>query len=612
MASSGSSVGSEGIVAIVLGASEWPLSPGLPASRAFQESASDFLAYLRDPQPKGLGLLQRNILDLFDKKESADRSDRRIGEFLLKRLSNAPVTDVILFYTGHGGFTEPDRRYFMALRGTRSENTGASGYRMASLVRTLNARAPASRRILILDSCFAAAAIGDTIPLSDNLDAMREQTLGNSPEETQREPEKETETDPQTGTALICAASATEQAKIIQGERLTMFSGALLDTLRDGDRRLGERLSLAEIGRLTSVRIQSKYADRAISPQLHYPEQGTASLAGLRIFPNPARIGSSSTRRRRSTGYSSRERETRRPEDQESPPHADHLARLRPYLVDRHVQNGRILASVEASLDKAGTCSPVTFFVHGRISQCVDNFVDCVVLHTIPELLNQRGPRSRVVEYTLTWQSDAEDDERQSDLEERWGRLRASLRNGLGIRSPKARRQGDEDEIVARLKSEAAPIILTLELPIYEWRERDRQLLDRLISWWHSIKDVPRERPFVLLVYSPYGDSFADRLIGRWKLRQVQPLFIEGKDGNTSSRIARMPPLGSVSLPEVMSWAKEHRKYLLNDNLGELRRDLRPKFRSPIGIGTRRLVMERVAELLKERLRSPGNNGSQS
>jgi hypothetical protein len=220
----GSSLVAEGIVAIILGASEWPLSPSLPGSNAFRDSASDFLDYLRDQQPNGLGLLQQNILNLFDKKESADRADQRIADFLLRRQRRGPVTDVILFYTGHGGFTEPDRRYFIALRNTRSENTSASGYRMTSLVRTLNSRAPASRRILILDSCFAAAAIGDSIPLSDSLDAMREQILGKLREESQ-ELEAGTDTNQLTGMALICAASATEQAKIIQGERSTMFTG---------------------------------------------------------------------------------------------------------------------------------------------------------------------------------------------------------------------------------------------------------------------------------------------------------------------------------------------------------------------------------------------------
>jgi hypothetical protein len=238
----------------------------------------------------------------------------------------------------------------------------------------------------------------------------------------------------------------------------------------------------------------------------------------------------------------------------------------------------------------------------------VDNFVDRIIFHTIPEFLDDHRLTSRVVEYTLKWQPDSEDDERHSNLHERWSRLRASLR-GVNIRPPKVQPGSDDDEIVARLKSEAAPIILTLELPIYEWRDGDRQLLSRLIGWWQGIKGVPGTRPFILLVYSPYGDSIADRLFSAWKLRQIRPLFVEGKDGNAPSRLAGMPSLGSVSLPEAMSWAKDHRKYLLDDDLDQLRRDLSPKFRGPIGIGTRRLVMEEVAELLRERLRPPGNDG---
>jgi hypothetical protein len=76
----------------------------------------------------------------------------------------AQLTDVIVYYTGHGGFTENDNKYFLAVRATRKDVTGGSGYRLSNLARTLNTYASDVRRFLILDCCFAARATDDFFP----------------------------------------------------------------------------------------------------------------------------------------------------------------------------------------------------------------------------------------------------------------------------------------------------------------------------------------------------------------------------------------------------------------------------------------------------------------
>lgn len=152
------------IAAVILGASAWPNHPNLTASEAFLKSAEHFRSYLLDAN--GLGLRQENVLWLFDDSRTADEIDQAIGHFLREKVHEAPaqLTDVIVYYTGHGGFTEGDDKYFLAVRVTRKGFTGSSGYRLASLARTLNEYALDVRRFLILDCCFAARAAGDFFP----------------------------------------------------------------------------------------------------------------------------------------------------------------------------------------------------------------------------------------------------------------------------------------------------------------------------------------------------------------------------------------------------------------------------------------------------------------
>jgi hypothetical protein len=261
------------IAAVILGASAWPSHPNLTASEAFLKSAERFRSYLLDAN--GLGLRQENIFWLFDDSRTADEIDQALGHFLREKVHEAPaqLTDVIVYYTGHGGFTEGDDKYFLAVRVTRKGFTGSSGYRLANLARTLNEYASDVRRFLILDCCFAARAADDFFPQSDHLHSMQSQTL---------------ELLPESGTALLCAASSDAFAKVPKDHPYTMFSGAVLKALETGVMAGPDRLSLADIGEQTRREITNIYRDQAVRPEIHSPAQQKGDIARVPLFPNPA------------------------------------------------------------------------------------------------------------------------------------------------------------------------------------------------------------------------------------------------------------------------------------------------------------------------------------
>ncbi|MBV8096230.1 MAG: hypothetical protein JO110_23940 [Acetobacteraceae bacterium] len=181
------------------------------------------------------------------------------------------MTDVILYYTGHASFTE-ERRYFLALQSTRKGFAEETGLRLRSLARAAQRSAPNLRHVFILDCCFAAAAAAEMMQ-ADAITVMTEAMYDVMPEQ---------------GSALLCACSAHDVAIAREGEAYTMFSGALMDVLEQGDEKRGERLTLAEVGYLTTTRIRNRWKDESVRPEVHYPDQSRGSLAVLPLFPNPA------------------------------------------------------------------------------------------------------------------------------------------------------------------------------------------------------------------------------------------------------------------------------------------------------------------------------------
>jgi uncharacterized caspase-like protein len=201
---------------------------------AFQHSAAGFISYL--VAKDGFGLPESNLLDLFDSAKAVSEQDENISEFLKKRTrelkdANAPATDVLVYYVGHGGFFSPGDQYFLTLHGTAEGSEAITGYPMQSLAKTIRKNSSRVRRYVILDCCFSAAAYQAF--QSGPLEAAKQKTQAALPEK---------------GTALLCAAGAKDVAKAPSGEKYTMFSGVMLDVLLKGAPDLPERLSFSDLG----------------------------------------------------------------------------------------------------------------------------------------------------------------------------------------------------------------------------------------------------------------------------------------------------------------------------------------------------------------------------
>ncbi len=260
--------GPANVVAVILGASEFPHADALQANAAFSGSASAFNAYLKGEH--GLHLADAQVLNLFDSDANVIEQNDRLTSHLLQ---NQNASDLIFYYVGHGGFL-PDREYFLALRSTKRGAEGVTGLRIRALAHTLEENFPGKRVFVILDCCFAGEAVAQfqggelaTIVENETFDAL-----------------------PAAGTSLLVAASKDEPAIAPLGAAYTMFSDCFLEVLAQGIADGREMLSLTEIGGVVQKLVRRKFGQRAVRPEIHSPRQGSGDIATFPLFPNPAYV----------------------------------------------------------------------------------------------------------------------------------------------------------------------------------------------------------------------------------------------------------------------------------------------------------------------------------
>src|SRR5262249_54405572 len=160
--------------------------------------------------------------------------------------------------------------YFLALRSTSEGREQLTGYPIGMLAKRLRETAAKLRRYLILDCCFSGSAYAAF--QSGPLQAAKQKVDEELPASR--------------GTALLCASGARDPAKAMPGEKMTMFSWALIDVLRNGGQDLPERLSLADVGERARQLIRERFTDKAVRPEVLSPEQKQGDVAAIQLFPN--------------------------------------------------------------------------------------------------------------------------------------------------------------------------------------------------------------------------------------------------------------------------------------------------------------------------------------
>ncbi len=275
----------ERTLALVLGASEWPEYPEFHAAPSFRRSAFDIVDYLLGSN--GLKLTRRNVKVFFDAFEDAPEILRQIRSFIRERRKESgavgsPVTDLLLYYVGHGGITFDSNSFFLAICSTHEDDPLATSITAELLGRLIREGAVGLRTYLVLDCCFAASVtkvfmsggpLGvAAVQLRDRLPPQGDSLAIESGKW------------PEYGTALLCASGSSEPAKAPPDLPHTMFTGGLLDVLRNGGSSAPLWLSLDDMQRLVRARLQAQFSDNAVLPQVHAPQQRMGRVDLVPLF----------------------------------------------------------------------------------------------------------------------------------------------------------------------------------------------------------------------------------------------------------------------------------------------------------------------------------------
>lgn len=276
-------------IAIILGADAWPMMPTLKPSIAYQRSRDRLKRYMI----KELGLKDGvTLLDLFNSDASNTLLDQKIREFLIgqSKDNNPTFSDLILYYVGHGDVTTQDQRFQVILRSTNLDQKDYTGYQIRLMAETLKKHAYKVRKYIILDCCYARAALPDFLLQAG--DAIEDIV----PQKIHQEARVQLLKD--TGTVLLCAAGEDQWGFVPEfdnetlensNDALTMFTYGLVNTLDRGIDDAEQNLNIQEIYDHTVDLIASRFPQKYVKPVLDAAKGDREKLTQVRVFPNPAK-----------------------------------------------------------------------------------------------------------------------------------------------------------------------------------------------------------------------------------------------------------------------------------------------------------------------------------
>lgn len=271
--------------AIILGACDWRRS-GLGEAPSFERSADDVYKYLTSEA--GLGIERGHILNYFNSDKSASDQIEVLRDDLSKiaRSStggNACIDDILVYYIGHGICDDAGHLTLLVRRSARGLES-ETGIKATDLARVLKIAAPQQRRLVILDCCFSESAarsfLGMAADMSQAVGAIAARDLRSEL--------------PKRGTMLLCSSPIGEVSYGPPDARRTLFTGAVMEVLSNGDERKANFLSFADLRDAAYDAMLQSFGPNAPRPALHQTTTAAGDLTRVAAFPNP-RNGTSSS-----------------------------------------------------------------------------------------------------------------------------------------------------------------------------------------------------------------------------------------------------------------------------------------------------------------------------
>jgi hypothetical protein len=307
-------------VAVLFGASNWCAKAGYKPAPEFAASAGGVREYIKSP--RGLDIPDRQFLDLFDSQDSAESQLRRLRTFLNDNMSEREgrrsFTDLFVFAISHGEGTRQNRHdLHLIVYATESGFVDGTGLSIRQLAASLIRTAPHLRRYIILDCCFAGAALAHfqsgaeavgTIVAADIrrtasevADAAESLTavpagvapcVANKADQSQLQLKLSRDDLPREGTILFCSSRADDISLAKARDGRTVFTSSILRVLSSATDATPEAadvdsnlISFARLREIAWKLMWSELGESAPYPQLYAPNQQAGDLCAVPLLP---------------------------------------------------------------------------------------------------------------------------------------------------------------------------------------------------------------------------------------------------------------------------------------------------------------------------------------
>lgn len=263
-------MGTESIPGIVImGASSFPRSEQFTSSEAFETAYNKIKSYFLESE--GLDLPDSHCLDLFNDDSDPNDLDDKLEEFLKPLVKDQNLTDLFIYYVGHGGI-DSEAGFVLATKKIKDDNKALSGLLFKNLARRIAKTAKGLRVYFILDCCFSGEAAFD-FQFTNSSEFIGRQFVSNFPA---------------SGTTLLCSSSKDLPSFIVKERNITMFSEGLERALTKGSKNINQKyLTLREVCDLADRHIKTANESSNVRPEIHSPDQQEGDISQLvRIFPN--------------------------------------------------------------------------------------------------------------------------------------------------------------------------------------------------------------------------------------------------------------------------------------------------------------------------------------
>ena len=221
---------------------------------------------------------EATIFNLFDHKTAGEDQLHTLSGGLDRlwraRSESDALWDVLAYYIGHGTLDGEGRLSLLV----RSSQAIGSGIRVSDLALTLMRAAPRTRRLLILDCCFS----GNAVPILRGRGAFGEAVAKSAAVDIASKLENKRG-------LLLCSSPAGKVSKAISPEGTnTLFTGAVLEVLRDGVSDGSSMLSFEDVRQSAYSRMLDRVGSDAPQPVLVPIHPNHRHLLRIPAFPNRA------------------------------------------------------------------------------------------------------------------------------------------------------------------------------------------------------------------------------------------------------------------------------------------------------------------------------------